>query len=181
MNAKKSEIQPYILTPASVETLVARYRAPLEFFASGIVGDLALAEDVVSETIVKLLLKQPTVKDERALKTYLYTTAKRVAIDILRKKKREKEYVKREISLAETDACYIEDTLAQNEEKRAVLAAVKLLPADYRETLYLQYFEGFSIAEICKVTKRKKKQVYNLLARAKAALSEILEKGELSL
>ena len=48
------------------------------------------------------------------------------------------------------------------------------LPGDYREILYLRYFEELSPEEIARVTGRRKKQVYNLLARGRVAMKEIL-------
>ena len=54
------------------------------------------------------------------------------------------------------------------------------LPAPYKEVLYLSYFDGFPVNEICRVLKKNAKQVYNLLARAWAALRRILEKEGLS-
>ena len=50
------------------------------------------------------------------------------------------------------------------------------LPAQYKEVLFLNYFDGFSVDEICHILKKGAKQVYNLLARARSALKEILEK-----
>ncbi len=178
MSVTLTEIKLYTLDPAAVEKLVARYRAPLEYFAMTFVGDSALAEDVVSEAIVKLLIKKPSLKDERALKTYLYTATKHVAIDLLRKRKREKKRLEEEKRLALADIRYIEETVVKNEEQKKVLTALKSLPVEYRQALYLQFFEGFSVDEICAVTGKKKKQAYNVLARAKTALAAILKKEE---
>ena len=52
----------------------------------------------------------------------------------------------------------------------------KALPEQYREVLQLAYFDGFSPSEISGVMRKTSKQVYNLLARAKTALKELLEK-----
>jgi len=42
--------------------------------------------------------------------------------------------------------------------------------------LQLSFFDGFSIQQICVITRKTSKQVYNLLARAKVALKQLLEK-----
>jgi len=52
--------------------------------------------------------------------------------------------------------------------------AIVCLPEQYRGVLNLAYFDGFSVSEISKIMKRSRKQVYNLLARAKSSLKEIL-------
>lgn len=55
----------------------------------------------------------------------------------------------------------------------------KLAP-QYREILQLTYLDGFSVKQCCKVLKKKEKQIYNLLARAKLTLKEILCKDGIS-
>ncbi len=54
--------------------------------------------------------------------------------------------------------------------------SMQTLPPQYRDVLYLVYFENFSIQETCGILKKNAKQVYNLLARARSALKEILMK-----
>lgn len=60
------------------------------------------------------------------------------------------------------------------ERARAVHGAMEKLPEEYREAVYLKYFEGLSPEEIARVTGRRIKRVYNLLARGRAAMKEIL-------
>ena len=169
-----SRKQLYRLNEHAVEELVERYRIPLLYFVTGFLGDFADAEDVVSETIVKLLVKKPMIRNENGLKAYLYTTAKNLAIDRLRKRKREKQYFEKTIRLAEAEIDYIDERLGRTEEEQRL----RSLSPEYRQVLYLSYFEELSVAELCKILGKSKKQIYNLLARAKAALSQILEKED---
>ena len=171
-----SRKQLYRLDESTVLELIERYRAPLLYFVTGFLGEVAEAEDVVSETVVKLLVKKPLLHSESALKTYLYKTAKNLAIDRLRKRKREKQYLETAVRLAESGIAYIDEKLGTTEEKQLLVACLRTLPSEYRQVLYFYYFEDLSISEICKVLGKSKKQVYNLLARAKAALSVILTK-----
>jgi len=54
--------------------------------------------------------------------------------------------------------------------------ALKQLPEDYRNVLYLQEIEGMATEEIAKVTGKTRKQIYNLSFRGKKALKETLER-----
>ena len=171
-----SRKQLYRLDEAAVEELLERYRAPLLYFVTGFLGEIADAEDVVSETIVKLLVKKPLLLSDKALKTYLYTTAKHLAIDFLRKRKREKQHVEEKGRLTKNELVYIDEQIGDTEEKLAVATALRALSPEYRQVLYFAYFEDLSVAEIGKVLGKSKKQIYNLLARAKAALATILKK-----
>ena len=53
--------------------------------------------------------------------------------------------------------------------------ALLRLKAEYREVIILRYFDDLSPERIAQITKRKTKQVYNLLARGKTALKEELK------
>ena len=50
------------------------------------------------------------------------------------------------------------------------------LNEDYRRILILLYFENMTHEQVSKVMKKSKKQVYNLVERAKKALKEELIK-----
>lgn len=54
--------------------------------------------------------------------------------------------------------------------------ALLSLPKDYREVLYLLYFDEMSYEEISKIMKKSVKQIYNLAFRGKTMLKKILEK-----
>ena len=54
--------------------------------------------------------------------------------------------------------------------------ALYKLKEDYRQVLYLSYFEDFKNEEISKIMKISKRKVENLLYRAKSSLKAILEK-----
>ena len=58
----------------------------------------------------------------------------------------------------------------------ALYRCMQALPENYRQVLQLSFFDGFAIGDICGIMKKSAKQVYNLLARAKVALKELLEK-----
>ena len=62
--------------------------------------------------------------------------------------------------------------LARN---RTLYKCMNELSPQYAEVLYLVFIEEYSIEEACKLLKKSKKQVYNLLARAKTSLKQRLE------
>ena len=164
----------YSLDKEAVESLVLAYRYPLTYFVVGYVKDLLDAEDIVSEAIVKLLVKRPRLRSGSALKTYLFSTAKNLAIDFLRKKKKQ---VKTGDGITDEKGFKeIEEQLFKTEESRRLREGMEKLNEGYSQVLYLHYFEELDVEEICKVLHKNKKQVYNLLARAKKGLADILGK-----
>ena len=49
------------------------------------------------------------------------------------------------------------------------------LPKDYRNILYLHYYEGYTIKEIAKILGKKQNTVNSKLTRGRAKLRKVLE------
>lgn len=67
------------------------------------------------------------------------------------------------------------EQLCRKEKRAAILRAIESLKDDYRNVLFLSYYEEMTTEEISRATNKSKKQVYNLLDRARATLKPILE------
>ena len=67
-----------------------------------------------------------------------------------------------------------------DQRNRTIYQCMQRLPLQYRQVLQLAYFEAFAPQQIARLLGRTNKQVYNLLARAKASLKELLEKEGIS-
>lgn len=157
-----------------LEELVALYQRALIAFIDGYVRDKALAEDVEIDVFFELYKrKKPFDERDASFKTYLFTIARNKALNVVKQRSRRRECPLKaaEARGAKEDA---ESALLGKERAASVHSALEKLPEEYRETLYLKYFEELSPDEISAVTGRRKKQVYNLLARGRAALRELL-------
>jgi RNA polymerase sigma-70 factor (ECF subfamily) len=74
------------------------------------------------------------------------------------------------------DECDLENTYLAEERKIVVHRALKKLYPEYRQVLWLTYFDGFSSAEAGVVMKKSSRQMKNLVYRAKSALKSELDK-----
>lgn len=161
----------------AVEELVRIYSDGLVRFAYCYVGNSAEAEDIMEDTIVTLILKRKQLKDERSLRAYLYKIARNKAISHLRRNHGD-------ISLSDVEGVLAGGDLETDYFRRArnntVYICMQSLPAQYREVLHLTYFEGFSLQAVSGIMNKSIKQVYNLHARAKQALKELLIKEGIS-
>ena len=70
----------------------------------------------------------------------------------------------------------LEETLLSDQRKQAVNNAIAKLPSDMQAVVHLIYFEELSYEDAAKVLKKNRKQVDNLLYRAKKELRIILGK-----
>ena len=159
---------------SAFEEIIDEYRDGLIFFINRYVSDLDLAEDIAADTFATILLKPEKYNFSVSLKTYIFTIGKNRAIDLLRKSKR-RGTVSLDLIPADTvsEESFIEDVL-RDEEKRRLHNAINRLKKEYREAVHLVYFENMSVSDAAAVMGRGKKQVENLLYRARKALKEAL-------
>ncbi len=157
----------------ALEELVKLHGDALTRFAYCIVKDDAAAEDVTADTFAALFIGRKKFREGAKFRTWLYTVARNRAIDYVRKNGKNLPLTGLENVLISADG---EEGLLGRQRKETLYACMQKLPAPYKEVLYLSYFDGFSVKEICHILKKSAKQVYNLLTRARAALKEILIK-----
>ena len=153
----------------------------LVFFIDGYVHDVYAAEDIAIETFSDLVVHKHRYNFKVTLKTYVFMLGRSRALDYIKHRK-----VLSFIELSEAEGIEDEKTLEElvlaDERKRVVNAAIAKLPEDMRVVIHLIYLEEMTYEEAAKVMKKKRKQVDNLLYRAKKELHIILgEDGELLL
>ncbi len=159
------------------DDLVNEYHDNLIFFIYGSVKNITVAEDIAADVFMELIVHKHRYNFKSSFKTYLYSIARHKSIDYIR---RESRYSVTENDISELDlpdVKTLEDSVIENERQAAVHDAMKKLNEDYRTVLHLTYFENVTPDDICRIMKKNKKQVANLLYRAKEALSGVLLKG----
>ena len=146
---------------------------PLVFFVNRYVQDIPTAEDLAMDAMTELLLHKHRYNFKVSLKTYVFMLGKSRALNYLKHRSR-----LRETELDDAEAMAEEDELEQralaSERKRKVNAALAKLPEDMRMVVHLTFFEELSYEETAKVMKKNRKQVDDLLYRAKKELRVIL-------
>lgn len=159
------------------DLVIDLYREPLIFFLLRYLPCMEDAEDAAEDAFVSLLLHPYRPGGKASLKTYLFTLGRNRALSLLKAQKRRERREWAETAVRE-DADYpaLEERVCQNETRRELLQSLDAIAPDYREALYLLYFEGLSLDEAARVMKKSKKQVENLSYRGKQALKGQLGK-----
>lgn len=164
----------------SFSPLARDYRDGLIFYLNRLVHDPTLAEELTEDTFFKLAAHRPHYNGRASFKTWLYTIARNTALDHLRRQKRlslfSLEALPREAAAADDP----EQGFLTRERDLQLHRALNRLPLPYRQVLHLTYFEGFSNAETGAILKKSRRQVENLLTRARKALREQLKQEGLS-
>ena len=156
--------------------IVAGNRSGLSYYIFSFVRDFDTAEELTEDVFVKLYLKRPANKKKCSFRTWLYTIGRNLAIDWLRKRKKENRVSLDEIAELSSGGDPTEERYLAEETKRALHKALEHIPPAYAEALRLKYFAGFSEKEIAHITKKSLKSTYDLVYRAKKALKEQLIK-----
>lgn len=160
--------------PEGLCQIIGTYKDGLILYLNGFLNDLPLAEELAEDVFVKLVLKKPRFGGRSAFKTWLYTIARNVAMDHIRQRKRQP------VSLEEyhrsDEEKSLEESYMQQEEKIRLHQCIKQLKTEYRQVLWLAYFEGFSYRQIGKVMKKSTHSIETLAYRARLALKQILIK-----
>ena len=158
---------------AAFDDLMEELFRGLVFFIDRYVHDTHAAEDIAIDAFSDLIVHRHRYNFKVSLKTYLFMVGRSRALDYIRHRK---IIDFSELSEAEgvSDEQSLEETVLADEHKRTVNAALAKLPEDMRVAVHLIYFEEMTYEEAAKVMKKNRKQVDNLLYRAKKELRIIL-------
>lgn len=162
---------------SAFDDILKEYRQGLTFFIYRYVKNYEEAEDIAIDVFVEFLSHPKKYSYKTSLKTYLFMIGRCRALDFLRKNKKYRRVQIEELEKAGGESSLWEDFIA-GERNKELNNALELLPEDMRIAIHLVYFEGLSYEEAGRVMKKSKKQIDNLLYRAKGKLKEALsEKG----
>ena len=149
----------------------------LVFFIDGFVHDTQAAEDIAIDTFSDLIVHRHRYNFKVSLKTYLYMVGRSQALDYLKHRKTIRFVEISEANEISDDSASLEEMVLADERKRLIHGAIGQLPEEMRVAVHLVYFEEMTYEETAKVMKKNRKQVDNLLYRAKKALRITLEKN----
>lgn len=155
--------------------IIRDYKDGLIFYLNSFVNNILIAEELAEDTFVRLGTKKPKDTGKGSFKTWLYTIGRNVAIDYLRRHSK-----MREVSIEVTPELIFEtETLEylyiQEERKIMVHHAMEKLKPEYRQILWLIYFEGFSQKEAARIMKKSVHNIETLVYRARKSLKSQLE------
>lgn len=155
--------------------LIRDYKDGLLLYLNSFLNNLSTAEDCVQDTFIKLAIKKPKFRGDSSFKTWLYAIGRNMAVSYLRKAGKHRHTPVDECNQIVSEAD-LEREYLREEQRMLLHRTLRRLKPEYRQVLYLTYFEGFSNAEAAVIMKKSKKQVENLLYNARKMLRSELEK-----
>ena len=165
---------------AAFDEILTLYRDSLTFFINRYVHDLDAAEDLAIDTFMYLIVHRLRYNFRTPLKTYLFMIARSRALDYLKHRAKITTVELSEVEGLLSDGITLEEMILLDERKQALNRVLKQLPKDMQLAVHLVYFEDLTYDDAAKVMRKSRKQVANLLYRAKEKLRAMLGKdGEL--
>jgi RNA polymerase sigma-70 factor (ECF subfamily) len=153
------------LQRARFQALCQALRPDLLRFAFWLARDLALAEDVVQETMLRAWKARDSLQDESAAKPWFLTIIRREYA---------RSFERKRLATVDVDELIAREepmlAAAQDQELAEVRAALFKLPEEYREPLVLQVLMGYTTAEIAAELKLSNAAVLTRLFRGRKQL-----------
>ncbi len=149
----------------------------LVYYIDCYLHDVHSAEDIAMDVMAELFSRRRKYDSRSSLKTYLYMLGRSRALDRLRHTKRISFSPLSEAEQTPNEHAQLEEKVLAEERARLVRNAVSALPDEMREAVHLVYFEELTYDEAARVMKKRRKQVDNLLYRAKKELRKTIGEG----
>lgn len=156
--------------------IIKVYKDGLTLYINGYVNNIFIAEDLMEEVFFKLATKRPRFSGKSLFKTWLYAIARNVTLDYLRHNSKFACDSIDEYSNYLVEESNIEREYLIKEQKIILHRTMRKLKSEYFQVLYLIYFEGFTNTDAAVIMKKNKRQIENLVYRAKNTLKSELEK-----
>jgi len=151
------------------QVLAGRHASRALALARRMLGNEALAEEIVQDALLRVWIHAPRWRPQAAFRTWLY----RIVVNLCLNAKR------RAADLPLVDAGEVADPGADaqagmeaQERDRRVAAAVDALPPRQRAAIVLTYQEGLGNAEVAAVLDTSVSSVETLLVRARRSLRD---------
>ena len=144
--------------PDLLDHLIEKYQHRLLRYLLYLTGRREMAEDFFQETWIRVLERGSQYDGRHEFSTWLFTIARNLVIDDLRRKRPASldslgdEDAAAPFDLPSTGQPSAFDATVQREQNEQISAGMQHIAAEYRESLLLRFQEGMSLEEIATVT-----------------------------
>lgn len=149
----------------TIERLVQKYSSMVLQIAYQYSFNKSEAEDITQEVFIKLYNNIKKIKNEEHIKAWLIRVTINLSIDYNR------NYWNKNTTSLDDNYKYFD------EETKDVFNELKKLTPEFRNIIYLYYYQGYKISEISEILSMNQNTVSSYLNRARKELKHILEQG----
>ncbi|MEM6997076.1 MAG: sigma-70 family RNA polymerase sigma factor [Myxococcota bacterium] len=157
---------------AGGELFARHFRAVFRFFKTKTSGG---TEDLVQQTFLACVESHTRFRREAGFRTFLLSMARNVLYNEFRRRRRKDDRVDFLTHSVMDLAPSPTSVVAEQDEARILLAALRRIPLDYQIAIELQLWEGLTGPQMAEVLGLAEPGVRSRLNRAKAALRKQVE------
>lgn len=157
---------------AGGQLLRLHFRTVFRFFGNKVSGG---TEDLVQQTFLRCVESHERFRGESSFKTFLLSMARHVLYNEYRRRRRKDDPVDFLTHSVMDVAPSPTSIVADKDEQRLLLEALRQIPIDYQIALELQLWEGLTGPEMAQVLGLAEPGVRSRLGRAKQALRKRME------
>jgi RNA polymerase sigma-70 factor (ECF subfamily) len=161
--AHKKPLQTTRLSRDELKSMYVRHGAALAAYACSFGLDHSSAEDVVHQLFMKMLGEKPFTP--RAPLAYLYRATRNASLNLRRDRRRETD-------LHDTEPWFVQHSSGY-EQAINLQQALKELPEEQRETVFLKVWSGMTLSEIAEATETP---LNTVASRYRYALEKLRER-----
>lgn len=142
----------------------------LRYFAFGLVKDKRLAEELVSDSFVKLWQGRSKIRSESSIKAFLFISIKHACLDQVNLLSHRAIHHDNELEFLENPSEDILTKMIQTELIRMIAVQVEKLPKLQSKVFKMTYFEQMDTEEISTQLGKSPSSIYFARSKALAAL-----------
>lgn len=161
--------------------LYSDYHQSLFQFLIYLVRDRDIAEDLTQDVYIKVLNSYEGFKGDSSEKTWLFSIARNVAIDYIRKQKRRRKTISGIFDIKEKENQLVhpdklpDEIIDESESVKHLYGALSKCKEEHQQVILLRFIHSFSIKETASVMGWTEGRVKTVQHRTLKALKNILE------
>lgn len=155
-------------------TLFDRHHRALYHFIFRYTREPGASEDLLQETFIRVMRNAVTYRPEAKFTTWLFTLARNLSIDFLRRKKREIAHANNQSDEDGVSAISPHHMVEQSELQRVLMTALEQIPEEQREVFLLREIGDLSFVEIAELLGCPENTVKSRMRYATAKLRSLL-------
>jgi RNA polymerase sigma-70 factor (ECF subfamily) len=157
---------------AGRELFARHFDAVFRFFRNKVES---VADDLTQQTFLGAVRGKDRFRGQASFRTYLFTIARNRLYTFYRDRQRSQKVIEvGEKSAADLGAASPTGLIAQREEQKLLLRALRHLPLDMQVALELHYWEHMTVREIAEVTETPEGTIKRRLQRARSKLDALI-------
>jgi len=156
----------------AMQVLFARHQVRMYRFVLRLVGNEAIAEDLISEVFLDIWRHAGRFEGRSAVSTWLLAIARIKALSLIKRKPHEELDEEKAIEDKSDDP---EVSIQKNDKNAALRKCMQMLSPEHREVIDLFYYHEKSVQEVAEIVGSPKATVKTRMFYARKRLSELLK------